>query len=45
MLLTVLLSNLREGLTVNRKSKLERQRTEMNVETGRKKEGQQGRKE
>jgi len=41
------LSNLREGLTVGRKSKLERQRAEMKVETGRKKEGkgQQGRKE
>jgi hypothetical protein len=47
MLLTLLLSNLREGLTVDRKSKLERQRAEMKMEIGRKKEGkeQQGRKE
>jgi hypothetical protein len=47
MLLTVLLSNSRRGLTVDRKSKLERQREEMKIEMGRKKEGegQQGRKD
>jgi hypothetical protein len=47
MLLTVLLSNLRRGLTVDRKSKLERQREEMKTEIGRKKEweGQLGRKD
>jgi hypothetical protein len=47
MLLTVLLSNSRNGLTVDRRSKLESRRAEMEVEIGRKKEGkgQQGRKE
>jgi len=47
ILMTVLLSNSRKGLTADRKSKLDRQRAEMKVKIGRKEEGkgQQGRKE